>query len=180
MLAHKRRIMRSLIALSSLFVLASCVAPAPPAPAPAPVPVPTSAPSAAPVRGDWRDWPATRGDWVVRQDARGSTALFGPSGADAEFTIRCDRGAGQVYLARRGAAAGGVTMTIRTTSTARGLAVRPTGATPAYLAAALGTRDGLLDAMGYSRGRFLVEVPSLPTLVLPAWAEVLRVVEDCR
>jgi hypothetical protein len=34
--------------------------------------------------------------------------------------------------------------------------------------------------MAYSRGRFAVEINGLPTLYLPSWAEVGRVIEDCR
>ena len=59
-------------------------------------------------------------------------------------------------------------MTIRTSSTARTVS----GTLPAS--------DPLIDAMGYSRGRFIVETPGAPPLVIPAWAEVLRVAEDCR
>lgn len=40
--------------------------------------------------------------------------------------------------------------------------------------------DSLLDALGYSRGRFIIEQQGLPTLVIPAWPEIERVVEDCR
>jgi hypothetical protein len=68
-------------------------------------------------------------------------------------------------------------LTIRTTSIARTLAV---GATTTGGGAELGARDTLLDAMGYSRGRFVVESSGVPTLVVPAWAEILRVAEDCR
>lgn len=149
--------------------------PAPPPPAPAPIPV------AAPVyRGDWRDWPVMPGDWVYRQDARGSIALFGKAGADAELTIRCDRIAGQIFISRRGAAPGNAPVTIRTTSMLRTMAMQPTGATPPYMALALYPRDPLLDAMGFSRGRFVVEQATLPVLVIPAWAEISRVSEDCR
>ncbi|MEI9926793.1 MAG: hypothetical protein WDN44_02640 [Sphingomonas sp.] len=131
---------------------------------------------------DWRDWPATQGTWAYRQDARGSIALFGRYGEPADLTIRCDRGRGQVYLSRRGEppADAEASLTIRTTSTTRSFAALPTGGTPAYLAIALGVRDPILDAMGYSRGRFTVEAAGLPTLVVPAWAEILRVTEDCR
>jgi len=38
----------------------------------------------------------------------------------------------------------------------------------------------LLDAMALARGRFAVEVAGYPALYLPNWAEVARVVEDCR
>ena len=51
---------------------------------------------------------------------------------------------------------------------------------PPWLAADLAPRDPLLDALGYSRGRFIVAGNGLPTLVVPAYAEVLRVAEDCR
>jgi hypothetical protein len=44
----------------------------------------------------------------------------------------------------------------------------------------LSPRDALLDAMAFSRGRFIVEQPGQPSLVVPAWAEFGRVVEDCR
>jgi hypothetical protein len=40
--------------------------------------------------------------------------------------------------------------------------------------------DPLLDAMAFSRGRVGLSALSLPTLIVPAWAEVARVVEDCR
>ena len=71
-------------------------------------------------------------------------------------------------------------MTIVTTSQTRALRSLPTGGTPPYVAAGLQPSDTLLDAMGFSRGRFLVEQAGLPILVVPAWAEVLRVTEDCR
>ena len=40
--------------------------------------------------------------------------------------------------------------------------------------------DPLLDAIAFSRGRFTVESESGAMLVLPAWPEPARVVEDCR
>ncbi len=38
----------------------------------------------------------------------------------------------------------------------------------------------VLDALAYSRGRFVIEVAGLAPSYLPAWPEVARVVEDCR
>ena len=151
------------------------------APSPLSTPNPTLRPTPAPAyRGDWRDWPLTPGNWVYRQDARGSIALFGVPGADADFTIRCDRIAGQIYVSRKGAAPGNAPVTIRTSSSLRTLAMQPTGAMPAYMALSLFPRDPLLDAIGFSRGRFVLEQATLPVLVIPTWAEVLRVSEDCR
>lgn len=120
----------------------------------------------------------TPGDWAYRRDGRGSIALYGPVGADARFTIRCDRLQGRIYLSR--AAGAGSAMTVRTTSTTRAVAAKPAGSSPAYLAAELTPTDPLVDAMGFSRGRFVVETAGQPPLVLPSWAEVLRVAEDCR
>ena len=166
------------VLVAPLVALASCApipAPAPPAPLPAaPLPPP---PAPAPLAADWRDWPITPGDWVYRQDARGSIALFGQPGLDAELTLRCDRTARQIYLARRGTASA-APITVRTSSSLRALPAAPTG--DGHLAAALAPNDALLDAIGYSRGRFVVQQEGLPTLVVPAWAEILRVTEDCR
>ena len=158
--------------------LASCT-PAPPrVPPPVVAPLPPAPPPAPRPATDWRDWPVTPGTWTYRQDARGSLALFGEPGGDALLTLRCDRSARAIYLSRAGTAP--APMTLRTSSTVRALVVQPTGGTPPYVAAALRPGDPLLDALGFSRGRFTVEQPGTPTLVVPAWAEVERVTEDCR
>ena len=120
----------------------------------------------------------TPGTWRYERDARGSRALFGVSGADALAVLRCDAAARAIYLSRSGGAAGA--FTIRTTALTRTLAAQPTGATPSYAAAALGSRDPLLDAIAFSRGRFTIEQPGTAPLVLRPWAEVARVIEDCR
>ena len=159
-------------------VVAGCAPaprPAPPVSVARPAPPPPAPPAIAP---DWRDRPVTPGTWSYRQDSRGSLALFGVAGGDALLTLRCDRAARLIYLSRAGVAA--APLTLRTTSLTRAVAVQPTGGTPPFVAAALAPGDPLLDAMGFSRGRFLVEQPGTPTLAIPAWAEVERVTEDCR
>jgi hypothetical protein len=95
-----------------------------------------------------------------------------------ELLLQCEGARGRIQIARRGATSANVN--VRTTSVARTLSLQPTPAAPGYVSTELGARDGLLDAMGFSRGRFVIEGGGLPTLVVPAWAEVLRVVEDCR
>jgi hypothetical protein len=40
--------------------------------------------------------------------------------------------------------------------------------------------DPLLDALVFSRGRVAVYIADKPALVVPAWPEIARVVEDCR
>lgn len=167
---------------AAALLLAGCVAPsqpaprpAPPAPVPAPAPTPTPAPP-PPAGADWRDWPLTPGTWSWRSDAQGSVAAFGIAGQTPELTLRCDRSRGQILLARNGLASA-PSLTIRTTTIARTLA---TSAGTTGPAATLGARDALVDAMGYSRGRFVVQGGGMPALVVPAWAEILRVAEDCR
>ncbi len=185
--AHSRRVRQTIpplaptaAALTLATLLAGCVGPPPPAPRPRPVviPAPTRAPALPPSGGDWRDWPVTPGDWVYRIDGRGTIALFGTPGADALLTLRCDRQTNTVYLSRQGGAT--APLTLRTTSTARVLGVQPTGGALAYVAVAIAPRDSLLDAMAFSRGRFIVEQAGAATLVVPAWPEVARVTEDCR
>lgn len=171
--------MRSLIVAVSLLALAGCVAPSTPEPQPAPQPTRAPPPPAPvpPTSTDWRDWPMTPGDWGYAPDAQGSTARYGQGGG-AELTLRCDRAAKRITLAKRQDAGGTEPLTIRTSSTARQFAVQPTGA--GQIAAVLAATDPILDAMGFSRGRFVLQQAGGTTLVVPAWPEILRVAEDCR
>ena len=169
-------------ALSLAALVAGCSSPPPSTPVRAATPLPVRprppVPTPAAVGADWRDWPVTPGTWSYRQDARGSIALFGTTGGNAVLTLRCDRAPHSIYLSRAGSAA--APLTVRTTTLTRLVAVRPTGGDPTYAAAAFSSGDPLLDAMGFSRGRFVIEQQGVPPLVVPAWAEVERVVEDCR
>ncbi len=169
-----------LAALTVSVLAAGCVPRAvpPPVPAPRPVAPPAPAPRPAPLASDWRDWPVTPGDWTYRQDARGSVALFGPRGQDALMVLRCDPGRRTVYLSVSGSVA--MTATFRTSSLTRAVALTPTGGEPAYLAAEITPADPLLDAMGFSRGRFAIVRPGAQPLVIPAWPEIERVTQDCR
>lgn len=165
----------------ALFAVAACVPQAapPPVPAPAPSPVRQEAPPPVVAMGsDWRDWPLTPGDWTWRRDAGGSIATFGRAGATPALALRCEGGTRRMTLTRAGDVA--APLTIRTTSTTRTLAVQPTGAVPPSVAVALAADDRLLDAMAFSRGRVVIQQPGGGTLVVPAWAEIGRVVEDCR
>ena len=83
-----------------------------------------------------------------------------------------------MYLSRAGAAT--APLTVRTSSASRALAVQPTGGALPYVAAALAVNDPLLDAMAFSRGRVALQQEGAPVLVVPSWAEIGRVVEDCR
>ncbi len=172
--------MRILLPLASIVLLAGCVPPAAP-PAAMPDPVPPSRPApvvaAPPAVGDWRDWPLTPGDWQYRGLGNGSVATYGARGGTPVATLRCDAAARQVTLLLASGRPAAGTIAIRTSSTQRSVAVQPaTGG----VALTLPASDRLLDAIGFSRGRFVVEGVGVGRLVLPAWAEILRVTEDCR
>ena len=176
-----------LFGLVALVATAAACVPQRPTPPPQPrqppprvqPPVRIPQPPPPPPRADWRDIPLTPGSWVYRQQGDGSEALFGPAGG-AAFSVRCNRASRQVVLSRAGRIPPGGTMTVRTSETARSLPVTAQVQPVAYVSAALDARDPLLDNMAFSRGRFSIETPGSPMLVIPAWPEPARVIEDCR
>lgn len=172
---------RLLLTTTALALLSACAAERKP-PTPVSAPPPPSPPPVqhAPPPPDWRDAPATGGSWLYRAEAAGAVASFGSGAADALLSLRCDRTAGAIALRRSGAASGPVPLTITTTSGARSFTATPENLAVPTLLLPIPARDPVLDAMAFSRGRFMVEVPGLPTLYLPAWPEVGRVIEDCR
>jgi len=166
------------LALPICLAAAGCVpAAAPPVARPAPPPAVAPQPLPRPTRAaDWRDWPQTPGTWHYRNDGpTRSVASFGPSPATEIVRLVCDRASRTIQLQAVGGVAGS-SLTVRTSSTTRTLPLAP----GAILTASLAAADPLLDAIAFSRGRFTVEPASTVPLVLPAWAEVGRVVEDCR
>lgn len=179
------RLLASGLALAALVPLGSCTGEQRPAPAaaPAPPPSPAPAPSAAPPPGpppaaNWQDRALTVGTWTYRADAAGSSAHFGPVGGAPLLRIRCDKAGGRIQFARNGVATG--PMIVRTSFAVAQWPTAPsTGATPETIATRA-AMDATLDQIAYSRGRFSVELPGLAPLTLPPWAEVGRVIEDCR
>lgn len=165
------RIPAGLRALPAFLILAACVAPRDPAPQPAaprpPVP-PAQAPLAQPDE-DWRDIPLTPGTWRYT----GDVASFGPAGAPV-LTLRCDRQARAVVISRHGAPG---TMTIQTSAGTQALTTALGGL---GVQASLRASDPFLDKIAFSRGRFTVSLSGAARLVIPAWAEPGRVIEDCR
>ena len=162
-----------------VLALAGCVAQAPPPP-PAPPPQPSPAPP-PPVSEDWRDIPLTPGDWSYRAIDGGSIAQFGTGGTPAVFAMRCDAAARRIVLSRAATApAGPATLAFTTSAQSFALAGQPGAGLPPSLEATLAAGDRRLDMLAFSRGRFVVATQGEPRLVIPAWPEVGRVVEDCR
>lgn len=152
---------------------------APPAPRSAP-PAPVARYAAPPPQApDWRDIPLTPGGWTYEQTSGGSEARFGPSAGSPLLVVRCDRAGAAIVLSRVGAATGPM-LRVRTSFTARTLAAAVETMPRQGSAARLPASDPILDSMAFSRGRFTVEAAGLPTLVVPAWPEPARVIEDCR
>jgi hypothetical protein len=165
------RIPAGLRALPLLIALAGCVAPKAPPPQP-PAPKPQVPPAQAPLAQpdeDWRDIPLTPGTWRYT----GDVASYGPAGAPV-LTLRCDRAARLVLVSRHGAPGA--------------MSIQTSAGTQAFNAAlgglgvqvSLRASDPFLDKIAFSRGRFTVSLPGAARLVIPAWAEPGRVIEDCR
>ena len=118
------------------------------------------------------------GTWSFAQTADGSEATFGTSSALPQLVIHCTKATRRISIWRPASAAAPF-LNVWTSSQSRQLAAsfnpltnRITADLPAF--------DTLFDALAFSRGRFGVAVSNAPALVVPAWAEPARVVEDCR
>ena len=121
----------------------------------------------------YRAMPIAPGAWTLRLSAGSSEASYGVQGSAARLTLRCDLVARRVRISRPDRPSGAIT--IITSSLTRTLAAP--GEVTVY--------DPLLDAIAFSRGRFVVTTPASTAavsdaLAIPAWPEAARIVEDCR
>jgi hypothetical protein len=154
-----------------LLSVAACTVIPKPQPAAPPAPPPPAPAAPAPAKAaDWRDEPLSPGVWSYAQTGATTEARFGPAGAPS-FVMRCDRSRRQVALVRPGQATG--SLTVRTSYGIRTWPLQQG-------AVALAATDSALDQIAFSRGRFSVSMAGQPTLLIPAWAEPSRVIEDCR
>jgi hypothetical protein len=125
-----------------------------------------------PFADNWMDAPITPGDWRYA----GGTATFAAPDGSALLTLRCAGGA--VAIDRAGVAATATPgFIVRSETVSRSLIPTSAGG---WTSAALPAHDPLLDAIAFSKGRFAVENAGLPTLYVPSYPEVTRVIEDCR
>ena len=121
--------------------------------------------------------PVTPGDWRWSSEAGQSVARF----AGGLLVLRCDLAGRTVTLSRPGGSqAEAVPFTVLTSSTTRQLFATAQPGPPPAVAVSFAGADRLLDAIAFSRGRFAVETAGMPTLYVPSWPEISRVVEDCR
>lgn len=103
------------------------------------------------------------GQWTYVAAASGSEARYGTHTA-----IRCDRATRTVTIYRSSLA--NTSLTISTSAVTRAL---PVGGR-------LLANDPLLDAIAFSRGRFLISDGRGLVLAVPSWPEAARSIEDCR
>jgi hypothetical protein len=168
----KRRV-RAALLIAGVAAATACMPRREPPPAPAagdPARSGSTRPSAAASARRLARPALTPGGWTYRSEGQSSLASFGPAGAAASFTVRCDRASRQVRLTREGAANGNL-MTVRTSSTARSLPVSVQAEPLPSASVGLAATDRLLDEIAFSRGRFTVELPGTPMLIIPAWPE---------
>jgi hypothetical protein len=140
-----------------------------------PLPAPTTTPAAPP---DFTYAIPISGNWTFTTASDGSAATFVNASAMPQLTIRCSRATRRVSIAKPGSVAVPFlyvwtsTMTRTLPASFDPATARQTIQVPAY--------DPLLDALVFSRGRVAVYIADKPALVVPAWPEIARVVEDCR
>jgi len=118
------------------------------------------------------------GTWVYATTTEGSAATFNNSSAQPQLTIRCTRSTRHVAILKPASAAS-PSMWIWTSSQAKSLPAT-FDASSGRVSVDLGAYDPLLDAIASSRGRIGFSTSGLAALVVPPWAEVARVIEDCR
>lgn len=154
-------------------VLALTAASALQAQAVAPTPTPVPAPSA-----DFSVATPLPGSWTYAATADGSEARFLDASARPQLFVHCTR-ANRVVSVGKPATAAAPFLSIWTSSQTRNL---PASYNPATyrLSVSLTAYDPLLDAIAFSRGRFAVSVSGTTPLIVPAWEEPARVIEDCR
>jgi hypothetical protein len=174
-----------ILSIAGPLALLTCCAPSPlptPAPAPAPAPPPSAPPPPAPPPTAWQDAPLTPGRWSYRSEGQRSAAAYGASGAIPVLTLRCERPSRTISVERTLAAipATASTITIRTSFGDAQWPAAVADPTRPLLSAQRTATDPLFDKLAYTRGRFMIEASSGGALILPAWPEVARVIEDCR
>ena len=121
----------------------------------------------------------SEGDWVYSDEGSERFAAFITPPDAMVFAMVCDNGEIEIL---RGTASEGSTMRVMSVTTetvTRQLQAQEVPNRP-MVTTTLDARDPLFDAMAITKGRFAVEVEGEDTLYLPAWAEVSRIIEDCR
>ena len=118
------------------------------------------------------------GNWTYAATADGSEAVFANAAGNPQLWVHCTRATRRVNIAKPATSAA-PSLNVWTSSLTRIVASSFNPAT-GRLTIDLAAADPLLDSIVSSRGRIGFTVTGQPSLVVPAWAEAARVIEDCR
>ncbi len=119
------------------------------------------------------------GSWTYQVVAGGSEARFTDSTGTARLLLQCVRATRRMSVSVTSTAPS-PSLFVWTSSASRSLPTR-FDANATRVIADLAASDGLLDAIAFSRGRVAVTLSGGGSvLVVPAWPEAARTIEDCR
>ena len=127
---------------------------------------------------DLKNATAIAGDWSYLPTATGSDAVFRNATGSPQITMRCTRSTRRITFSKPAMGAAPF-LVVWTSSISRSLPVSYQPTTSALVTDVVAF-DSLLDAIAFSRGRIGFSVTGQPALIVPAWEEVARVIEDCR
>jgi hypothetical protein len=118
------------------------------------------------------------GDWIYASASDGSEAQFANATGSPQLWMHCTRATRRVSIAKPVSAAAPF-LNLWTSALTRSV---PASFNPAIgrLTIELDANDALFDGIANSRGRFGIAAGTQPPLVVPAWPEAARVIEDCR
>jgi hypothetical protein len=117
--------------------------------------------------------PVTSGEWQWQHADGKSAAVF----AGSKVTVICDLAERTITIGRRGDVVDATAVVVLTSAQSRTFSGRNTGG---QIVVTLPAHDAFLDSIAFSRGRLAIDVAGLEAIYPPSWAEVSRVVEDCR
>ena len=132
----------------------------------------------APTARDFSTATAMAGSWTFQTLPGASEARFVDTGGIARLVIRCTKASRQVSFSPTHAAEA-ASIFVWTSSASRNVPVR-FEANAMRVTADFSAFDPLLDAIAFSRGRVAVTIAGGSALVVPAWPEAARTIEDCR
>lgn len=139
---------------------------------------PTSNVDSTPLKSNLEYTEPVVGNWTYLATNDGSEATFSNTSGQPQLTIRCTRSTRRVAILKAAPSAS-PSLWIWTSSKKMSLPATY-DSTSARVSADLGAYDPLLDAIASSRGRIGFSSSGLQALVVPPWADVARVIEDCR
>jgi hypothetical protein len=118
------------------------------------------------------------GTWTYTAGADGGEAVFTDASNQPLLSLRCVRSIRRVVLSKPASAAS-PTLGVWSSTASKSWPATYDAAT-ARLSAQIANWDPVLDAIAYRRGRFAVAAAGQAPLVVPDWADISRIVEDCR